>query len=171
MGKILKNKMIYIITILVILDQLTKVGIAAFVSSGSQEIIPNVLTLEVAENSGIAFGFAQSSNMSMILSNLVVIIVVAKFFSFQNKRLDKKMKVALPLILAGGISNVIDRIVRGHVMDYIHIQNLPIFNIADIYILIGWVLFALSFAIYTRKELGNIHNGKRNKKDSNERGD
>jgi len=163
MLKILKNKVIYLIMILVLIDQLTKVAMLTFVSCGYQEMVPGILKLELAQNTGTAFGFAQNSNMSMIITNLVVIIVVAKFYSFQNKRLDKKMKVALPLILAGGISNLLDRIGRGHVVDFIHIEHLPIFNVADLYVIIGWVLFALSLAIYTGKELGNIRNGGKNK--------
>lgn len=152
--------------ILIIIDQLTKVALLTFVSSGYQEIIPGILTLELSQNAGTAFGFAQNSNMSMIISNCIVIIVVAHFYRFQNKRLDKKMKIALPFILAGGMSNVMDRVVRGHVIDFVHIGNLPIFNIADIYVIIGWILFALSLAIYTGKELGNIRNGGKNRENS-----
>lgn len=171
MIRFLKNKVVYIILILVMVDQLTKVAALTFVSDGQQEIIANVLKIGVVNNTGMAFGFAQNSNMSMIISNLVVIIIVAKFFTFQNKRLDKKMKFALPLILAGGISNLLDRIGRGYVVDYIHIGNLPIFNIADLFVIIGWVLFALSLAIYTGKELGNIRNDGKNKKDCDQRGE
>ena len=169
MVKILKNKVFYIILTLILIDQLTKVAMLTFVSSGYKEIIQGILQLEMAQNTGIAFGIMQNSNLGMIFTTLIVLIVVSKFYIFQNKNLDRKMRVALPLILAGGISNLIDRVCRGYVVDYVYIEHLPIFNLADIYVVIGWVLFALSMAIYTGKELGNIRNVRNKEENSNER--
>ena len=54
------------------------------------------------------------------------------------------------------ISNCIDRIFRGYVIEYIDFTNIlkiPIFNLADICILIGWIAIAAIFASFTAKEL------------------
>lgn len=54
--------------------------------------------------------------------------------------------------------NLIDRIFRGYVIDFINIFpsiNFPKFNFADIYITMGWVTIAFMFALYTHKEIKN----------------
>ena len=69
--------------------------------------------------------------------------------------LFRSLKILLSFILAGGISNVIERVARGYVTQFIDFQKvipLPIFNMADIFILIGWVSVALIFAMFTVKE-------------------
>ena len=65
-------------------------------------------------------------------------------------------KVVLSFILAGGISNFIDRIFRGFVVDYIDITQLfkfPVFNLADVYVVVGWTMLILITIRYTLKEL------------------
>ena len=64
----------------------------------------------------------------------------------------------MSFILAGGISNVIDKVFRGYVTEFIdfgQVINLPVFNVADIFILIGWVAIAAIFAAFTVKEWRN----------------
>ncbi len=54
------------------------------------------------------------------------------------------------------MSNFIDRIFRGKVVDFIEIfpkTHFPVFNVADIYIVMGWMILAFMFAMYTHKEL------------------
>jgi signal peptidase II len=66
--------------------------------------------------------------------------------------MDTKTLVAISLVLGGGISNIIDRIFRGGVLDFIKILFIPNFNIADVCICTGWVLIVIFLIIYTRKE-------------------
>ena len=68
----------------------------------------------------------------------------------QQEQIDKKTYFALSLVIAGAIGNVIDKIFRGYVLEFIVIKSLC-FNIADIFIVLGWILMALFFAIYTYK--------------------
>ena len=62
------------------------------------------------------------------------------------------MLVAISMALGGGLSNIIDRIFRGGVLDFIKIPIIPNFNIADMSICIGWVLIVVFLIIYTKKE-------------------
>lgn len=55
----------------------------------------------------------------------------------------------------GGISNVIDKVIRGYVTEFIdfkQVVNLPVFNVADLFVLIGWIAIAAIFAGFTVKE-------------------
>ena len=63
------------------------------------------------------------------------------------------------MVLAGGFSNLIDRIFKGFVVDFIDVSeliNFPNFNLADIFIVLGWILLALFFAMYAN----NVRMGK-----------
>ena len=93
-----------------------------------------------------------------VLTNLVILGVIFKFIRTQNEYVDMKMKVFLSFILAGGISNVIDRVFRGYVLEFIDFKeliNLPVFNIADLFILTGWICVAAIFAYFTVNEWKN----------------
>ena len=58
----------------------------------------------------------------------------------------------MSFILAGGIANVIDRVLNGYVTEFINIVGLPVLNLADIFVLIGWMAVAAIFASFTVKE-------------------
>lgn len=74
------------------------------------------------------------------LTTLVLIILV--FLILQNSKKEKYQQVfALGLILVGGFSNFLDRAIHGFVIDYISFLNLWMFNLADVMILIGSLLF------------------------------
>ena len=79
----------------------------------------------------------------------------------QSYRIDKKTQIILSMVLAGGISNLIDRIFRGFVLDFIDLSPLisfPVFNIADALIVVGWMELAITTMIYylKNKDGGNL---------------
>lgn len=144
------KSVLIIVVLLIIVDQLTKITIA----SQSVDIIPGILRFTLIENTGGAFGVGQNSTFSFIVANIVVLGIIIKFIGMQANQIDKKTIFGLSLVLAGGISNLVDRLVRGFVVDFIDfspIVKFPVFNIADIYIVLGWILLALFFAIYATK--------------------
>ena len=150
-----KNFKPYVIVILVILliviDQISKFYIVENIGKEIKNIIPNVLNFTYVENRGGAFGVGQNSTMMFVLVNIIILGIIIRFMMIQKDRIDRKTQVILSMILAGGISNLIDRIARGFVLDFIDfspIISFPVFNIADILIVIGWVSLAIVTAVY-----------------------
>ena len=161
-----KNFKPYVIVILVILliviDQISKFYIVENIGKEIKNIIPNVLNFTYVENRGGAFGVGQNSTMMFVLVNIIILGIIIRFMIIQKDRIDRKTQIILTMILAGGISNLIDRIARGFVLDFIDfspIISFPVFNIADILIVIGWVSLAIVTAVYYIK---NKDGGKTN---------
>ena len=137
------KKKIYVIVILVVLlvlsDQLLKIFIPNFIQNGTKEIIPNLFNLTYAKNTGGAFSFAQNNLFVIVLTNIVILGIAIKFISAQISRVDVVTRISLCMIIAGGMGNLIDRVFRGFVIDYLDFTPLisfPIFNLADIYVVI-----------------------------------
>lgn len=149
-----KYLIIVIIISLIFVDQIIKLN----VYNKDTTIIEGVLKFTTVENRGGAFGIAQNSIITFIITNIVVLGIIVRFMIIQSEQIDKKTNFALCMILAGGISNLIDRIFRGFVIDFIDIStiiNFPKFNLADVYITVGWILLAAFFAWFTYKEIKN----------------
>lgn len=98
-------------------------------------LIPNVLEISKIENDGMAFNFNQK-NMTNIVLLVIVLIVIIRFIILQKKNLKNKNLIALGMMLAGGISNLIDIIFRGAILDFIKISSFPVFNFADCFMVL-----------------------------------
>ncbi len=115
-----------------------------------------VLQITYVENTGAAFSVGQGNVVQYIIISSIVLGIIIRFLILQFEKIDCVTKIMLCLVLAGGISNLIDRIFRRFVLDYIDIGQLlffPIFNIADAYIVVGWVILVALTIRYTLKEV------------------
>lgn len=146
------TKIIIAIIVLILIDQIIKVAV---INIGDKTIIPEILNFSISRNVGGTYGVSSNSAVTYVFTNLIVVAIAFKFITSQNQFIDKKIKVFLTLVIAGGLSNCIDRIFRGYVVEFIQIMKLPIFNFADICILIGWVSMVAIFASFSAKELKN----------------
>lgn len=139
--------MLIIIILLVIIDQASKLVVNNYFAD-SQIIIKNIISIEKVENEGFAFGFNKENIQNIILS-IFVIIVIIKFLIKHEKHVNKLVIICMSMIIAGGIGNLIDRIFRGAVFDFIKLGiNFPIFNFADIFIFIGWIIYMIYLLIF-----------------------
>ncbi len=111
----------------------------------------DIFSITLVQNTGIAFGWNPNNTKNIVLT-LIVLLVFIHFIRNQKERMNIPTAITIALILAGGCSNLLDRIVRGGVIDFIQISNFPIFNIADCYIVIGWILLIVFF-IKNNKEM------------------
>lgn len=148
----MKNKTLILIIILaiifVLLDQVSKIVVC-----NMQELpnINDVFKFEITTNTGLAFGFNDGSNVKNIFIMCFVLAIVIRFMIKQIELIDTKTAIALSMVLSGGVSNLIDRIFRGTVLDFIKIYKFPIFNIADALVVIGAILLVIFLVIFTRK--------------------
>ena len=140
-------KLILIITIcLIIIDQISKVVI----QYRYENPIGNFIGIELVQNMGMAFGLNSGNTKNIILTSYIIVIII-NFVKNQKDRIDTETAVAISMILAGGISNLLDRIIRGGVIDFIKIKYFAIFNIADCYIVLGWILLIIMFVKFNRE--------------------
>lgn len=125
-------------------DQLAKMVVVNNLAPGqSWAPIPGferILKFTFITNTGVAFGlFPSSGNLFIIVAIIVSLVIIYYYPSVNNWT----VRISLGLQLGGAISNVWDRIFNGgEVVDYIDIGFWPIFNIADISIVIGVVILA-----------------------------
>lgn len=126
---------------IVCLDRLTKIFFMHSLSLGeSFVVIHNVLHMTLVHNPGIAFGMFKNHGLVFIIIPLIMIaLLIYNFYHYKynNEKLSRLYVVAVSLILAGAIGNLIDRILYGYVIDFIDLRIWPVFNIADSAITIG----------------------------------
>lgn len=152
----MKHKRVWLIILgicIILLDQITK----AILIGKNTTVIPNVLNFTYTENTGVAFGIGSNNLLFIIIVNIIVLGMIIKFIKEREEQVNFSILISLILILSGGIGNLIDRIVRGYVIDFIDINvfNFPNFNIADISISIGIILliFILCKSILKEKKV------------------
>ncbi|KAF0133865.1 MAG: lipoprotein signal peptidase [Candidatus Saganbacteria bacterium] len=132
-----------------ILDQLTKyVIVKNFLPNQSMPIIRNILHLTYVQNRGAAFGIFNSQR-SFLLVVGVLLIGVLFYFHLRVKRINFA-QVPLGLVLGGAAGNILDRLVRHYVVDFIDFRVWPVFNIADIMINVG--VFLIILMMFFKKE-------------------
>lgn len=139
---------------LVCIDQIVKLIIVNNLYNSSINILNGILNFTYIENTGGAYGIGNGNIVMFIIINVVIIALITKFVISNKKEIDAHTLLSLGLIIAGGIGNLIDRIFRGFVVDYIDFSPLvkfPVFNIADICVVLGVTIIVISIIINTIK--------------------
>ncbi|HSO27604.1 MAG TPA: signal peptidase II, partial [Anaerolineales bacterium] len=90
-------------------------------------------------NTGAAFGMFESFNNIFTILAILVSLAILYYFPRISKE-ETLLRLALSLQLGGAIGNLIDRLMLGHVTDFVSILNFPVFNVADLSISTGVVL-------------------------------
>ncbi len=141
-----KSCYLLVVVMLMGLDQVTKALIDRNITvQGSREVIPGFFNLTHVRNRGAIFGFFSDSDSRILYVFLTLVSVAALglviYYFFKTPLSEKLMKISLSLILAGALGNLIDRVFRGHVIDfldfYVKDWHWPSFNVADSCITVG----------------------------------
>lgn len=137
----------------VAVDQLTKLLTVLYLELGERiSFIPHILNLTFVKNHGASFGMlADHRWVFMSLSALTIVAIIAFFIFYPQD--SALLTVSLSLILAGGIGNMIDRIFRGWVVDFLEFDfvNFAVFNAADTFITAGAVLLGIYVVFFDNK--------------------
>lgn len=164
----MKRKNIILIISLVLIDQVVKFLAFKYLSQvNSITLIKGVVSLTYLENTGAAFGL-WNSRILLIGLNILIIFTIVKLLLSKKYEFTNLMRLAYSLILAGGITNLIDRLFRGYVIDYIDINELfyyPVFNIADICIIVGITIIIITVITKTLKKQEQNYEAIQNNKD------
>ena len=139
------------VALLVAADQFIKLLVLKHLKPiGSLPLVDGIVQLNYAENTGAAFGsFSAHTDLLSIFTFLMIIIGLLYLF-IKKRKLDVEY-VCIALIIAGGLGNLIDRVFRGFVVDYIEplFINFAIFNFADILVtcssvvLVIWLIYEI----------------------------
>lgn len=138
---------IIISIILLCIDQISKLLVVNLLTkTDSIAIIKNFFYLTYINNDGAAFSILVGKRILLILVAILVIIMLIHYIKKNNIQ-NKLEIVSLALIIGGSLGNLIDRVVRGYVIDFLDFKifnyNFPIFNLADTFIVIGVFLLLL----------------------------
>lgn len=133
-----------------ILDQVTKYWAVKRLSCGSITVIEGILDLNYVQNTGAAFGILQGNQWFFLITIPIIVLAV---IIYASTKLGKEpfILVSMGLIVGGAISNYIDRIRLGYVVDFIDFHIWPIFNLADSAIVIGGLILSFNF-VFGRKD-------------------
>jgi len=138
-------------------DHATKIAAEANLSHGrAVSVVSGVLELRYAPNPDTAFsllrnlGFARSPGLLLAASGIAMLGIVAMWIA-SRKRASRAQHIGFALVLAGALGNVVDRAVRGYVVDFIHLTWWPVFNVADIAVVAGMILLGLA-ALTARRD-------------------
>ena len=144
----------------ILLDQVVKIIIRVTMEEGKNiPIIKGFFHIAHIENTGAAWGGL--SNMTVFL--IILSIGILGFFIYLYKDIDFKNRlvfsISLVLVISGTIGNLIDRIIFQSVTDfldfYIFGYDYPVFNIADILLVVGFFIFLIDLVFLSDKEKDN----------------
>ncbi len=124
-------------SIIIALDQILKY----FIQNINYEITP-FFKLIYVKNTGAAFGILQNSSLPLFFIGMIIIGFI--LYHLEKIPNDKFHNIILGLVLGGAIGNLIDRIALGYVRDFISISIWPVFNIADIAVSIGILIWIIN---------------------------
>ena len=150
--------------LVVLLDQLTKLAIRKSIGLGdSVNVIPGFLDITHVQNTGAAFGllnnvdFPYKSVVMLVVAGVALVAIAA--YGTQLGFQDRLARFGLALILGGAFGNLLDRIVAGHVVDFVDVYwgsvHFWAFNVADAAISVGAVLVLLDMIGVGRRHVSH----------------
>lgn len=142
------NKKIFLIAVITLLmDQITK-GLVevCFELNKSMVLIKNFFYITFCRNEGAAWSILSNQKIVLIISSLIALVIIYRYMYLF--KINKRNNLAFGLLVGGIVGNLIDRVLYGYVRDfidfYIFKYDYPVFNIADIAIVIGIVLLIVA---------------------------
>lgn len=152
----LKKKIIVLTIILILLDQITKLLVTLSINLNTGiSLIPSFFSLVYVQNTGAAWGMFSSGTIILALLSVIFLAFFVKYI-IDRKDMDNFEVVISSMLIGGIVGNLIDRLVRGYVVDFFSFKifsyNFPIFNVADCFIVISIILLLFKMYFLDRKK-------------------
>lgn len=128
------------------LDQVTKLVVSIYLNLGESWPSEGFFRFTYATNTGSAFSLFQDQTLFLIVASFIAILFLLYFYKIQSKP-GLVLRIAIGLQLGGAFGNLIDRIWRGAVIDFLDVGWWPIFNVADSSVVVGMI--ALVYVLLT----------------------
>ena len=145
------QKSLIITLVCVLVDQIIKLIISGTMGlGGSISIIPDFFSVSYVENDGAAWSIFSGNRIFLILISVFALILVYSYF-FKIKNIKTVEFISYSVLIGGIIGNLWDRLKYGKVIDYVDFKifgyNFPVFNFADICIVISVILLLIDALI------------------------
>ena len=118
-------------------------------------LVEGFMDLTFVENRGVAFGMFSGQRWFILLLTGIIAAGLIWFYKVMPKKKEYfPLRVSLVMVLSGAIGNIIDRLFRGYVVDFFEFTffEWPVFNVADIYVVVGVTLLALMILFVVKDE-------------------
>ncbi len=144
------------VAVLILLDQGTKFwALASLKPIHNVTLMEGFMDLTFVENRGVAFGMFSGQRWFILLLTGIIAVGLIWFYKAMPKKKEYfPLRVSLVMVLSGAIGNIIDRLFRGYVVDFFEFTffEWPVFNVADIYVVVGVTLLALMILFVVKDE-------------------
>lgn len=144
------------VAVLVGLDQWTKsLAVRHLAGQESITLIPGVFQLQYLENRGAAFGLLQNQIwLFVILTAIFLAAAVWVYIRLPKIKRYMPLHITAVVLVSGALGNLIDRIRLGYVVDFFYFSliDFPIFNVADIYVVLSFVSLMICILFVYREE-------------------
>ena len=145
--------------LLVAVDQITKyIALTQLKPIGRVTFIDGFMDFTFVENRGAAFGiFSGKTWLLLVISIIICAVLVWAMTKMPKTKEYRKLRVTFVLILSGAVGNIIDRALRGYVVDFFEFTFIkwPVFNMADIYVVVGTIVMAVIIMFFMKDEKEN----------------
>ena len=131
------------------LDQLTKFVVRQSLATYQSWPFSGFFRFTHVHNSGSAFGLFQDQNLILLFVSIIGIVVLGFVYGSQNQP-GRVIRLSIALMMGGAFGNLLDRVLFGHVTDFVDIGPWPVFNLADSAIVTG--LFLMAWLLLTRRD-------------------
>ena len=147
---------IVLVIVLLGIDLLLKYLVSTYLTTVN--IIDNFFSLTYVLNDGAAFSLFASRTYLLILIALICLFFI--IYELKNNLDDRVLSIGYSLVLAGLLGNFLDRLIDGYIIDYLSFKilgyNYPIFNFADILIVVGIVIVIIKEILKERGKKDDI---------------
>lgn len=144
-----KKSILLIIVLCTLIDQVSKVIVSSkLVLYNKVKIINNFFYLTYVKNDGAAWSILSGNRIILIIITIFAITLIARYI-ISEKELNKYDIITYGMLLGGIIGNFIDRLIHGYVIDFFDFNifgyNYPVFNFADIFIVISVTMMTITY--------------------------